>query len=231
MKYNVGDKVQVRIDLQSYQRYSDVMVSPSMLHYKGKICTISGVNVYGQRDDIYTLEGISWLWQESMLEPVKQQFNQGPLFRIGDKVRVKKRVYKSFDYSCGFVDEMAKLENSIFTIKSVNQYISSCLVPEDGYEYRVYENDFWWSSGMLELVKEEKSNKEDSIEHAFSTRNYPEEHYYGLASTPIYMPTYPSLFVPKLDLETPLKQTSQKRIAKSDKSVILKLTHKSYKFK
>lgn len=79
-------------------------------------------------------------------------------FKVGDRVRIKRRVGKPSDYSFSFPDEMACLEGQIFTIKEVWKYeYSSANIKDDGYEYRLLEVGFAWASSMLEKVSDSTS--------------------------------------------------------------------------
>lgn len=82
-------------------------------------------------------------------------------FKIGDRVRIKRRVGKPSDYSFSFPDEMAYLEGQIFTIKEVWKYeYSSANIKDDGYQYYLLEdgNIFAWASSMLEKVSDSTSD-------------------------------------------------------------------------
>lgn len=78
-----------------------------------------------------------------------------PLFKVGDKVRIKKRTGGEYEYKFTFTDEMAKYAGAIVTIKSVeaDYYCGDkCKVPDDNALYTLKELQWSWSSGMLEKV-------------------------------------------------------------------------------
>lgn len=79
-------------------------------------------------------------------------------FKVGDRVRIKRRVGKPSDYSFSFPDEMACLEGQIFTVREVKKYESSlayiklAYIKDDGYQYHLLGdgNNWSWASSMLE---------------------------------------------------------------------------------
>lgn len=77
-----------------------------------------------------------------------------PLFKVGEKVRVKRRVGSKDDYKFSFVDEMAALAGKELTIESVipNRNNSIKPVSDDNASYQMKESGYTWSSGMLEKV-------------------------------------------------------------------------------
>lgn len=77
-----------------------------------------------------------------------------PLFKVGDKVRVKRRVGSKDDYKFSFVDEMAALAGKELTIERVlpDRDYSKKPVPDDNALYYMQGSGYSWSSGMLEKV-------------------------------------------------------------------------------
>lgn len=77
-----------------------------------------------------------------------------PLFKVGEKVRVKRRVGSKDDYKFSFVDEMAALAGKELTIERVlpDKNDSKKPVPDDNALYYMQESGYSWSSGMLERV-------------------------------------------------------------------------------
>lgn len=213
-KYAIGDKVKVKETLRVEQVYKSIGVTPQMVDLCGQTFTITGF--VGTRDDVYNLnEPGYWSWQEDMLEfadaDKEHQSKYPPPFKVGDLVRVKRRIHSGGDYRCNFTDSMAKLEGRILTIARVFPSSSTTYtVPDDHYFYSVLENDYNWSSGMLEPLT------------IIST----EEKLCELSSK-----KKPSHSTSDLDLSLDTSQINNSRRIKSDKSVILKITHKSYKFK
>lgn len=68
MKYEVGDKVRVREDLEVGKKFNDCTFIKDMEEYKGKIATIT----YCYDDDSYDidLDDGEWYWTDEMLEDV-----------------------------------------------------------------------------------------------------------------------------------------------------------------
>lgn len=84
-----------------------------------------------------------------------------PIFKVGDKVKVKRRVGARGDYKYTFTDEMARLAGKIFTIRLVipDHCRVRCNIPDDNTLYYLKEiNSYPWSSGMLEKVSENSSD-------------------------------------------------------------------------
>lgn len=74
------------------------------------------------------------------------------MFKVGDKVTIKKRVFDAMKYQLNFNNQMAELAGQVCTIirvekcKSLNNL--EC-VPDDGMVYYLKENGYMWTSGML----------------------------------------------------------------------------------
>ena len=69
MKYNVGDRVKIKEDLEYDEIYGGVYVTDTMLKYRGEVAEIAEVN--SSFDDRYILKGCENLWfHEDMLEPI-----------------------------------------------------------------------------------------------------------------------------------------------------------------
>lgn len=78
-------------------------------------------------------------------------------FKVGDRVRIKRRAGKASDYRFSFLDEMACLEEQIFTIKEIWEYKGSpANIKDDGYKYKLLGDSygFSWASSMLEKVSD-----------------------------------------------------------------------------
>lgn len=69
MKYNVGDRVKVKEELEYNERYGGVFVTDAMLKYSGEVAEIAEVN--SNFNDRYKLKdcGICW-FHKDMLEPI-----------------------------------------------------------------------------------------------------------------------------------------------------------------
>ena len=82
-----------------------------------------------------------------------------PLYKEGDKVRVKERIGKDTDYRFSFVDEMDEpYRGKIVTIVSVEPIITdySYYYPDDRYKYQIKEDGqrYNWASSMFEPISE-----------------------------------------------------------------------------
>ena len=69
MKYNVGDRVKIKEDLEYDEIYGGVYVTDTMLKYRGEVAEIAEVN--SNFNDRYILKdcGIYW-FHKDMLEPI-----------------------------------------------------------------------------------------------------------------------------------------------------------------
>ena len=69
MKYNVGDRVRIKEDLEYDEIYGGVYVTDTMLKYRGEVAEIAEVN--SNFNDRYILKdcGIYW-FHKDMLEPI-----------------------------------------------------------------------------------------------------------------------------------------------------------------
>lgn len=93
-------------------------------------------------------------------------------FKIGDKVRIKKREGKFEDYPCGFTDSMAEEAGKIFTIEKIKEWDSVGTANKyifyngDNHSYLLERNGYSWHSSMFEPVIEKDNtdyNLGDSI--------------------------------------------------------------------
>lgn len=70
MKFNVGDKVRVRQDIEVNKRYNRVLFASGMEKYKGQIITIEGIIC---DDDVKVYRYDGWSFVDEMLEPVEEE--------------------------------------------------------------------------------------------------------------------------------------------------------------
>lgn len=83
MKYKVGDKVEVREDLEIGKTYGKLTFSVQMREYKGQIVTIETAD-----DDGYQIEEdeLNWYWTDEMLEDVKEENTISEEMAIGQVI-------------------------------------------------------------------------------------------------------------------------------------------------
>ena len=120
MKYNVGDKVKIREDLEIGDTYNDCTFIKNMEKYKGSIATIT----YSYEDDSYDidLDDGNWFWTDEMFEDIKE--NE---YSFGGKVKVD--VGYHLDY-CGHRVLKNVIDDDVPTIQKVHVYVG-----EDGTQY------------------------------------------------------------------------------------------------
>ena len=98
MKYQVGDKILVRPDLEEGKIYEDEVVISDMLYFKGKIVTIEHVdypNHYRIKED-----PDQWHWTDEMfvgkeseeiksdLEEIKEDFDSNKIYNSSNEFSV-----------------------------------------------------------------------------------------------------------------------------------------------
>ena len=105
MKYQVGDKVLVRSDLEEGKTYGDEVVISDMLYFKGKIVTIEHVdhpNHYRIKED-----SDQWHWTDEMfsgneseelkseylsdLEEIEEYFDSDKIYNPSDEFPVSEK--------------------------------------------------------------------------------------------------------------------------------------------
>lgn len=104
-----------------------------------------------------------------------------PGYKVGTKVRVKKRVGLAKEYPFDFVDSMTDYEGKICTINSFAigalSIFENCKYYDgDIHEYKFEENSYLWSSSMFEPVnapegvKKEISEKSEEITYTWDVK-------------------------------------------------------------
>ena len=98
MKYKIGDKVLVRLDLEENKKYGDEVVISDMLDFKGKIVTIEHVdypNHYRIKED-----PDQWHWTDEMfsekepekiksdLEEIKEDFDSNKIYNPSNEFSI-----------------------------------------------------------------------------------------------------------------------------------------------
>ncbi len=113
MKYEIGDKVRVRKDLEVDESYgySGLTFVDEMEQYKGRVVTIESINSDGN----YTLEedDCDWRWNDEMLEDVVDDIKSS-------EITVKDLLDKTLLELDGFV---VSIVNSSFEVSMGNNYI------------------------------------------------------------------------------------------------------------
>lgn len=114
-KFNIGDKVMIRMDLEVGKIYGGLPLLPRMAEHCGLISEIVGIDFRDAYSCCYVLKdvcssiGMLWIWSEEMLEgPMKylcdvkipksgapnikiEKVSGGPKFKKGDSVKVIKQ--------------------------------------------------------------------------------------------------------------------------------------------
>lgn len=146
MKYNVGDKVRVREDLEIGQMFGDsYMFTRSMDRYRGSVLTIRSVN-----KDYYGVEETYSCWTGDMFEGLVEDTERksGMKYKVGDRVRVRKdleagKLYGLFNAN----KEMVKMRGETVTIEQV--------YGDQGY-YDLQESKWLWTDEMFEGIVSKK---------------------------------------------------------------------------
>ena len=93
MKFKVGDKVRIRKDLKSIERYNGISFTVEMEEYRGKVAEITKIIFDNYELDIDDGE---WFWSDNMLEHVPNLENGDIITRrdlekgiiTGDRIRI-----------------------------------------------------------------------------------------------------------------------------------------------
>lgn len=157
MKYKIGDKVLVRLDLEVGKRYGNNSFVSEMLSLRGKIATINNI-MYG----FYLLkeDSAEKNWTEEMFLPINK-------YNVGDKVLVRSDLEEGKKYGNEVVmSNMLYLKGKIVTIEHVDY-------PN---HYRIKEDpDQWhWTDEMFSEKESEKikSDLEEIDEYFDSNEIY-----------------------------------------------------------
>ena len=113
MKYNVGDRVRIKEDLEYDEIYGGVYVTDTMLKYRGEVAEIAEVN--SNFNDRYILKdcGIYW-FHKDMLEPINDSDNyitkgrDDRIFETENKTKEKKSLEKALELLNMTEEEMNK---------------------------------------------------------------------------------------------------------------------------
>lgn len=161
MKYQVGDKVLVRPDLEEGKKYGDEVVMSNMLYFKGKIVTIEHVdhpNCYQIKED-----PVQWYWTDEMFLPITK-------YNIGDKVRVREDLIEYKKYKdVLFVPSMNSFKGKIVTIYDFTD--RGYRIKEDYKRYR-WPDDMFSGKVSEEIKSEYLSNLEEIEEYFDSNKIY-----------------------------------------------------------
>lgn len=93
MKFKVGDKVRIRKDLKSMERYNGISFTVEMEEYRGKVAKITKIIFDNYELDIDDGE---WFWSDNMLEHIPNLENGDIITRrdlekgiiTGDRIRI-----------------------------------------------------------------------------------------------------------------------------------------------
>lgn len=171
--YKVGDKVRIKSKYdpgKNEESYYHAFLRYQMLiPFGGKVYTIKEVvrRKYERPSKIpddgyqYYLVEIPWTWSSSMFEEKvvdKQNIIMKPLYKVGDKVLVKKEYdpgHGMGDYRFLFTKYLLKqYGGKVVTIAGVKRPLfpqRTNILPDDGYLYQICEDKtLAWSSSMFE---------------------------------------------------------------------------------
>ena len=161
MKYKIGDKILVRLDLEENKKYGDEVVISDMLDFKGKIVTIEHVdypNHYRIKEDPN-----QWHWTDEMFLPITK-------YNIGDKVRVREDLIEYEKYKdILFVPSMNSFKGKIVTIYDFTD--RGYRIKEDYKRYR-WTDDMFSGKESEEIKSKYLSDFEEIEEHFDSDKIY-----------------------------------------------------------
>jgi hypothetical protein len=125
-KFNIGDKVMIRTDLEVFEKYGELTLLDSMAEHCGTISEIAYIRARVNSSCCYILKGVGpsfglpWLWSEEMLKKVKEETHKNdkkPKFKNGDSVKVTEQFA---DVKTGYYQVLDVLyinEKSWYTLK------------------------------------------------------------------------------------------------------------------
>ena len=144
-----------------------------MAAFEGDICVINRVrpnfspHESKQSDDnaLYGLSGHNkgnndpsrYNWASSMLEAIE---SPEPFYKVGQKVRIKKRVKGRYG-TVLYTDDMNKHRGESHIIISVKLNPGACDDGDDFYAYELQKLDYYWTKSMLEPIEEEQEPKDE----------------------------------------------------------------------
>lgn len=163
MKYNAGDKVRVIAGLETDLLIGGYVITPEMAALRGQVVTIDriGYSSYGLAEMPRSDFDYEW-WTDEMFDGLvidaEPEKPEGPAFKAGDRVRVRKDLIARCFYndelgreiSCGCIEPMLSQAGKVVTIKRVRNKPSSI--------YYNIEEDCWnWVYGEFDGLAEEGS--------------------------------------------------------------------------
>lgn len=156
VKYEIGDVVKVRDDLQEGEKYGDCYVVEGMLKFRGTTGIIYYIDTVG---DFYLSDkDNNYVWHKDMVVPVTikndlkksthvDEIKEGNNveYKIGDVVRIKNDLKKGKKYGeCFVVEGMLKFKGTIDTIEHIDS---------DG-DFELTNNPYLWNKGMVVPIKQ-----------------------------------------------------------------------------
>ena len=120
IKFEVGDKVRIREDLDEFDKNESPLIVPHMLNYAGEICKITDI-YRNNKTKRYTLESTYYRWLKKWIEPVLPEVEEEtePVFEDGKLYKFDYEKYcESVSYPTGLdgwpghcKDRIVKVEN------------------------------------------------------------------------------------------------------------------------
>lgn len=108
MKYNIGDRVKIKEDLEYDEIYGGVYVTDIMLKYRGEVAEIAEVN--SNFNDRYILKDCGhWWFNEDMLEPINDSYEY--ISKETEKTKEKTSLEKALELLNMTEEEMNKEYN------------------------------------------------------------------------------------------------------------------------
>lgn len=158
-KFNIGDRVMIRTDLEVLEKYGELTLLDSMAEHCGTISEIAHIRARVNSSCCYILKGVgpsfglSWLWSEEMLEKVEEEAlenSKKPKFKKGDSVKVTEQFA---DVKTGYYQVLDVLyinEKSWYTLKGAPMI----WVPEENLETSgpkcVYQS---WTRPIVDMCR------------------------------------------------------------------------------
>lgn len=154
MKLKVGDKVRIRKDLELFEKYGGITLSPKKAEYKGKCFIIDGID---DSDNTLTLKGNDCWWSFEMVEMIEKRGKGKLIFRDnatillkdGKRYVTKCQAGDTYDIEKGLLLCLAKANG--YTYNDIYEMLNNA--EYQGYKpYKITLSEFWANKGKKDMA-------------------------------------------------------------------------------
>lgn len=164
-KFKKGDKVILKSSVKNGEEYNSFEITSRIINafFDSSFGIIVNTILGTPGNYVYNIDinGRCFNIGEDALELYQPFVHE---YKVGDKVRIKKREGADWDYPCYFTDDMSQLKGNIYTIFSIEE-----LVEKNPSQHKFYNGDkhcyyfkedmngYTWHSSMFEPVLEDSN--------------------------------------------------------------------------